>query len=60
MIKFNNVTLSSDARDFLSKVLKVDSAERMTWREMLEHPLIKVKEEEPLPQRFVERASLIL
>ena len=27
---------------------------------MLEHPLIKVRDEEPLPQRFVQRASLIL
>ena len=27
---------------------------------MLEHPLIKVQQKEPLPQRFVQRVSLIL
>lgn len=57
---FVGVTLSREAHDFLKKVLKVDSTQRLDWRNMLEHPLIKIKEEEPLPDRFLQRASLIL
>lgn len=30
----------------------------MGWRELLEHPLIKEKEEEPIGDRFLLRASL--
>jgi serine/threonine protein kinase len=57
---YNGVTLSMEAHDFLSRALKVDTDKRIGWRDMLNHPLIKVKEQEPLPQRFVQRASLII
>lgn len=32
----------------------------MDWKELIEHPFIKVKESEPLPERFMYRASLIM
>lgn len=53
------MTLSSNAHNFLKNVLIVDTEKRIGWRELIEHPLIKVKAEEPLPERFILRTSLI-
>ena len=59
MTVLNGAKLSKEGVDFLSKVLRVNTDERLDWREMIEHPLIKVKEEESIPQKFVQRPSLI-
>lgn len=57
-LTFHGITISQDANNFLYKVIEVDTNKRLDWQEVLEHPLIKDKPEDPLPQRFMMRPEL--
>jgi serine/threonine protein kinase len=59
-LTFNGITVSADANNFLYRALEVSTEKRMGWRELLEHPLIRQKEEEPIGDRFLVQNNLKL
>lgn len=59
-LTFNGITISANANNFLFHALEVNTEKRMGWRELLEHPLIRQKEEEPIGERFLVQNDLHL
>ena len=57
-----NIQIGKVAKDFLKKALVVNEERRMTWEELLEHPLVKDKiaGEVEAEQKFSEIVQEIL
>lgn len=58
---YKGITISKEAYDFLKLILVVDQKQRIGWRQLIRHPILKEKQSESKISRFLyDDMSLVI